>query len=67
MLLSELLNAITSVKIQVTLLDANEAELIKFYTGGQQSLAATLLTREVSTLKIDNAQAITVELKDVTE
>lgn len=63
MLLSELLNAITSVKIQVTLLDNNETELIKFFTGGQAALTTDILSREVSTLKIDNATAITVELK----
>ena len=63
MTLAELVNAITSVKIQITLLDANEVELIKFYTGGQSALDATLLSREVSTIKIDNATAITIELK----
>ena len=63
MTLSELVNAITSVKIQITLLDDNEVELIKFYTGGQSALNTALLSREVSTLKIDNATAITIELK----
>lgn len=63
MTLSELVNAITSVKIQITLLDDNEVELIKFYTGGQSALNTALLAREVSTLKIDNATAITIELK----
>ena len=63
MTLAELVNAITSVKIQITLLDENETELIKFYTGGQGALNTALLAREVSTLKIDNAQAITIELK----
>lgn len=63
MTLAELVNAITSVKIQITLLDQNETELIKFYTGGQSALNTALLEREVSTLKIDNATAITIELK----
>lgn len=67
MLLSQLLNAITSSKIQVTLLESNETELIKFFTGGQQVLNTELLAREVSTLKIDNQTAITVELKPVQE
>lgn len=63
MTLSELVNAITSAKIQITLLDDNDVELIKFYTGGQSALNTALLEREISTLKIDNATAITVELK----
>lgn len=64
MTLSALLNAITSVKIQVTLRDANETELIKFYTGGQGELTEAILNRQVQTLKIENATAITVDLKE---
>ena len=64
MTLSALLDAITASKIQVTLLDANETELIKFYTGGQSELSETLLARLVQTLKIENATAITIELKE---
>ena len=66
MTLNELISAIESTKIVVTVKDANEVELIKFYTGGQASLSATLLAREVSTIKIENATAITVELDKAT-
>jgi hypothetical protein len=65
MTLAQLLNAITSTKIQVTLREANEVELIKFFTGGQNELSSALLARTVQVLKIENATAITVELKEV--
>jgi len=62
MTLQQLLTAITQAKILVTVLDANDVELIKFYTGGQASLDATLLARTVANLKIENNGAVVVEL-----
>lgn len=63
MLLSQLLDTIASSNIQVTLLESNEKEMIKFYTGGQELLTDDVLAREVAVLKISNQTAITVELK----
>ena len=63
MTLSELITAIVSQKILSTVKDSNEVELIKFYTGGQNALAATLLAREVATIKIENATSIVVDLQ----
>ena len=65
MTLAQLLETITSTKIQVTLRESNEVELIKFYTGGQSELSPALLSRTVQVLKIENATAITVELEKV--
>lgn len=65
MLLSQLLDTIASSNIQVTLLESNEKEMIKFYTGGQELLTDDVLAREVAVLKISNQTAITVELKPV--
>lgn len=65
MLLSQLLDTIASSNIQVTLLESNEKEMIKFYTGGQELLTDEVLAREVAVLKISNQTAITVELKPV--
>lgn len=62
MTLSELLTAITQAKILVTILDTNDTELIRFYTGGQAQLASTILARTVANLKIENNGAIVVEL-----
>jgi len=64
MTLQELITAITQAKIVISVLDSNDEELIKFYTGGQNQLASTLLSREVANIKIENATTITVELKD---
>ena len=66
MTLQQLLTAITQAKILVTVLDANDVELIKFYTGGQASLDATLLARTVTNLKIENNGAVVVELASET-
>ena len=65
MTLAQLLETITSTKIQVTLRESNEVELIKFYTGGQSELSPALRSRTVQVLKIENATAITVELEKV--
>lgn len=62
MTLQQLLTAITQAKILVTVLDSNDTELIKFYTGGQGQLSTELLGRTVTNLKIDNNGAVTVEL-----
>lgn len=64
MTLQQLITAITQAKIIISVLDSNDTELIKFYTGGQNQLASTLLSREVANIKIENANTITVELKD---
>lgn len=65
MTLQALLTAITQAKILVTILDSNDVELIKFYTGGQAQIADALLERTVSNIKIENNGAITVELSSV--
>lgn len=62
MTLEQLLTAITQAKISVSVLDSNDVELIKFFTGGQGQLASTLLARTVTNLKIENNSAIVVEL-----
>lgn len=62
MTLTQLLTAITQAKILVTILDTNDVELIKFYTGGQGQLSATMLARTVANIKIENNGAIIVEL-----
>ena len=64
MTLQQLITAITQAKIIITILDSNDVELIKFYTGGQSYLDATLLAREVANIKIENQTTIVVELKD---
>lgn len=64
MTLQQLITAITQAKIIITVLDSNDEELIKFYTGGQSYLAPTLLAREVANIKIENQTTIVVELKD---
>jgi len=64
MRLQDLITAITQAKIIITILDSNDVELIKFYTGGQSYLATDLLTRQVANIKIENQNTITVELKD---
>lgn len=64
MRLQDLITAITQAKIVITVLDSNDVELIKFYTGGQSYLAEDLLTRIVSNIKIENQSTIVVELKD---
>lgn len=64
MRLQDLITAITQAKIIITVLDSNDVELIKFYTGGQSYLAEDLLTRIVSNIKIENQSTIVVELKD---
>ena len=64
MTLEQLITAITQAKIIITILDSNDVELIKFYTGGQTYLASTLLSREVANIKIENQTTIVVELKD---
>lgn len=62
MTLQELITAITQAKIVISVLDSNDEELIKFYTGGQSQLSATLLARTVTNIKIENATTITVEV-----
>lgn len=64
MTLLQLLTAITQAKILVTILDANDVELIRFYTGGQAQLDPTLLARKVTNLKIENNASVTVELAE---
>ncbi len=64
MKLEQLITAITQAKIIITVLDSNDVELIKFYTGGQNYLAEDLLDREVANIKIENQTTIIVELKD---
>ena len=64
MTLNQLLTAITQAKILVTVLDANDTELIRFYTGGQAVLDATLLARRVTNIKIENNASLTVELAE---
>jgi len=63
MTLQQLITAITQAKILISVLDENNVELIKFYTGGQSQLASTLLAREVANFKIENQNTIVVELK----
>ena len=62
MTLQQLMTAITQAKIMVTILDANDVELIKFYTGGQGMLDSALLARTVTNIKIENNASIVVEL-----
>lgn len=62
MTLMQLISAIESNKILISVRDANETELIKFYTGGQDQLSDALKTRTVSTIKIENQTTIVVEL-----
>ena len=62
MTLMQLISAIESTKILISVRDANETELIKFYTGGQAQLSDTLKSRTVSTIKIENQTTIVVEL-----
>ena len=64
MTLEQLITAITQAKIIITVLDSNDTELIKFYTGGQSYLAEDLLDRKVANIKIENQTTIVVELKD---
>jgi hypothetical protein len=64
MTLEQLITAITQAKIIITILDSNDVELIKFYTGGQNYLATDLLSRQVANIKIENQTTIVVELKD---
>lgn len=66
MTLEQLITAITQAKIIITILDSNDVELIKFYTGGQSYLASDLLSRQVANIKIENQTTIVVELKDAT-
>lgn len=66
MTLEQLITAITQAKIVITVLDNNDTELIKFYTGGQAQLAPTLLAREVANIKIENQTTIVVELAGTT-
>lgn len=63
MTLQELITAITQPKIVISVLDSNDEELIKFYTGGQSQLASSLLSREVDNIRVDNATTITIILK----
>lgn len=62
MTLEQLITAITQAKIVISVLNNNDEELIKFYTGGQGQLAPALLARTVSNVKIENATTIVVEL-----
>lgn len=64
MTLQQLITAITQAKIIITILDSNDVELIKFYTGGQAYLDGDLLARQVANIKIENQTTIVVELKD---
>ena len=64
MTLQQLITAITQAKIIITILDSNDVELIKFYTGGQAYLDDDLLARQVANIKIENQSTIVVELKD---
>ena len=66
MTLNQLITAITQAKIVISVLDSNDEELIKFYTGGQAQLSSTILAREVTNIKIENANTITVELASAT-
>lgn len=66
MTLEQLITAITQAKIIITVLDSNDTELIRFYTGGQAQLAPTLLARTVSNIKIENQSTIVVELDGAT-
>lgn len=62
MALKQLIDAIKSKKILITVRDSNEDELIKFYTGGQDALTTTLLNRVVTVINIENQTSITVDL-----
>jgi hypothetical protein len=67
MILSDLVHALKgAATLVITVKDANEGDLIKFYTGGENCLTAELLARTVTTVKVENATAVTVELEKET-
>ena len=63
MTLQEFLAALTNAQALVTVVDSDDAELIKLYAAGYAQLLATLLAREVDTVTIANPQAVSVKLK----
>lgn len=62
MTLSEFLVSLTNTDALVTVLDADNTELVKLYAPGYAQLIATLLAREVSKVTVVNPKAITVVL-----
>lgn len=67
MVLSDLIQTITGAStLVVTVKEANEAPLIKFFTGGESQLSDELLARKVTTVKIENQTSVIVELEKKT-
>ena len=65
MTLTELLAAIENgSKMVVTVLEADDTELVKFFAGGYEQILSSLLEREVDKLTINGNTAITVKLVD---
>ena len=66
MTLSQLLASLQNAeKILVTVLDGSNVELVKFYAGGYENILDTILSQDVAKLTVNNANAITVVIGEV--
>lgn len=66
MTLSQLLASLQNAeKILVTVLDGSNVELVKFYAGGYENILDSILSQDVAKLTVNNANAITVVIGEV--
>ncbi len=62
MSLSDFFQALANDNAVITIIDDNDAELVKVVASGYSQLLATLLSRNVATFKVVSNNAITVNL-----
>ncbi len=63
MKLSELLAALSSNKISITIMDENDNALITFDAAGYGAVESDLGDRKVGVVKINTATAVTISIK----
>ncbi len=62
--LQTLMTTLKTKEIKVTIMDADENEIIKFYSDGYAGVESDLLAKTVSKWYIASATAITVYIED---
>ena len=67
MTVEDFTKTLTNKEIAVDIVDENDAEIIKFYPGGTDSLDSELKAREIKRWKITNVSNIVVTVKNVSE
>lgn len=65
MTLSDFFDALDNPSAVITILDSDtdHTELVKIFASGSDQLLATLLARDVDTIKVASPTAITIQLK----